>query len=333
MAKLITRAHSSDQGPVVILTEEPIDYCHYIYHVLSFCLTLFFQSLYALYAATGKDYYWHTAILIQPMCVLSFMIAFLLQPKRNDKFYRFVLYAHFFQFAVLSEVTSSVASWLTGWKGEIDQYAMSEAKRKSCRDKTIIIALSNSLRSPPDVVLYNMLTDHPLLVASLLTVSSMLGILRIGFIYIPIMYFGFNIRQILAAAPKKQLSNYLTVTLLRNGAATAMTMVFFAVETFSCIVEMHDYEGDTGLLVDTGTCIKSAYVGMFLSIFLLIYFLHDMAAKAMPISIQASFAIPLTTVANFSLKKRHKFQFLLMLSTFVSALFLFSFLGVPGEAK
>ena len=123
---------------------------------------------------------------------------------------------------------------------------------------------------------------------------------------------------------------------MRNGSATAVTMVFFAVETFGCKVEV-DTEGHTstnspdGGIYGAGSCVNSAYVGMFLSLFVLIFFIHDISVLAMPRSIQASFAIPLTQVANFRLKKRHRFQFFLMTTTFISALFLFSFLGVPDS--
>ena len=251
--------------------------CHYVYHFGSFCLTFFFNALYVCYALTGKDYFWETATIIQPLCILSFMVAFLMQPKRNDRFYHCLLVGHFLQFAVLTEITAAVGSWRAGWR-----------------------------------------------------ISAVLGVLRVFFVYVPVLKFAWFVRGVISEASLPKLNKYLTITLMRNGSATAMTMVFFAVETFGCKVEV--VSGDSGAdedggIYETGSCVNSAYVGMFLSLFVLIFFIHDLSLLAMPQTIQASFAIPLAQIANFRLKKRHRFQFFLMTATFISAFYLFSFVG------
>ncbi|GMI06977.1 hypothetical protein TrRE_jg5984 [Triparma retinervis] len=255
--------------------------CHYVYHFGSFCLTFFFNALYVCYALTGKDYFWETATIIQPLCILSFMVAFLMQPKRNDRFYHCLLVGHFLQFAVLTEITAAVGSWRAGWR-----------------------------------------------------ISAVLGVLRVFFVYVPVLKFAWFVRGVISEASLPKLNKYLTITLMRNGSATAMTMVFFAVETFGCKVEV--VSGDSGAdedggIYETGSCVNSAYVGMFLSLFVLIFFIHDLSLLAMPQTIQASFAIPLAQIANFRLKKRHRFQFFLMTATFISAFYLFSFVGVPDS--
>mmetsp|Transcript_21514 Transcript_21514/g.44854 ORF Transcript_21514/g.44854 Transcript_21514/m.44854 type:complete len:972 (-) Transcript_21514:48-2963(-) len=260
------------------LPKKLISRCHPIFHFFSFCLTVFFQVLYVMYAITLEDQYWKVAIVIQPLAILSFIISFLMQPRRTDKKYVILLVCHFVQFVILTEITADVGGWLGGWK-----------------------------------------------------VSAILGIFRILFIYLPIMRFAVLFRQIVASASDEALNKYLTITLMRNGGAAALTMLFFCVETFSCKVQIHNDDSNDELFGDNelGSCVNSAYVGMFLSLYVLIFFIHDIAVQAVPRSIQASFAIPLSRIAKFDLKRRHKVQFILMASTFVSALFLFSMLGVP----
>ena len=94
--------------------------CSWVYVGVSFLLTTTYSILYICYGLTLEDQYVSMADVILPIATISYVMAFMMKPKRTDVAYKRFLYFHFISFAVVSEVAGACANFrlgsiLKGW--------------------------------------------------------------------------------------------------------------------------------------------------------------------------------------------------------------------------
>jgi len=128
----------------------------------------------------------------------------------------------------------------------------------------------------------------------------------------------FYIRYVL---PGHFFNAFIVDTLLTSGSACLTTLGFLDFEYATCLIEEED----------ASYCNNTANAALCLSIFLVVATLMQIAQKTVPTSIRMANAMTKEKVASFDLNGKETVQAACFSFTGVSALFLLSSLGIPGE--
>ena len=88
--------------------------CSWVYVGVSFLLTTTYSILYICYGVTLEDQYMSMADVIFPIAATSYVMAFVMKPKRTDVAYKRFLYFHFISFAIVGEVASTCGHFQLG---------------------------------------------------------------------------------------------------------------------------------------------------------------------------------------------------------------------------
>ena len=89
--------------------------CSWVYVGVSFLLTTTYSILYICYGVTLEGKYRVMADVIFPIAATSYVMAFMMKPKRTDVAYKRFLYFHFISFAVVAEVANACGHFRRGF--------------------------------------------------------------------------------------------------------------------------------------------------------------------------------------------------------------------------
>ena len=81
--------------------------CSWVFVGVSFLLTTSYSILCICYGVTLEDKYGLMAAVVSPIAFTSYVMAFMMKPKRTDVAYKRFLYFHFISFAVVAEVAAA----------------------------------------------------------------------------------------------------------------------------------------------------------------------------------------------------------------------------------
>lgn len=133
------------------------------------------------------------------------------------------------------------------------------------------------------------------------------------------------VRKAAAKLPPKELSEFLCQTVLVKGTAALGPMLFFALEIISCFISQKS--------IDNGQCKNVANASLWLSIYLATLTCMSLFTKSAPKTVQRATAWEDSAVATLKLKWWQQVQGVFFVLTAISSLYLFSWIGVEGDAN
>ena len=162
-----------------------------------------------------------------------------------------------------------------------------------------------------------------------LIVASLFALVRATF-WCGVYRIGLRLRKKAAMRKPEELSAFLCETVLVGGGGmiTWGMLVYFNIVTITCL---NIYGFQQELDPEKRVCDNTAYASSSLSVYLIVVCTVNLVSRA--ISSGDRMGRTFENLATLELRRREKFQVILLMITLLVSLFLFSNLGVHGESS
>ncbi|GMI13078.1 hypothetical protein TrLO_g1890 [Triparma laevis f. longispina] len=137
---------------------------------------------------------------------------------------------------------------------------------------------------------------------------------------------GMKMRAVEAQLPPKELSDFLSQSIIVKGVAAMGPMVLFSFEAASCFISVPTY-------AEEGTCNNTSTAAVWLSTYLALFTLISVCTKAVPKIVQKELSLTWVEIASMDVSRVRILQGGLIIITSICALYMLSNLGVVGPEQ